>query len=97
MKTILNYSDWLNENNKTSRPLKSIKDLDINRKFTRDPRTGDKYETELFPMFKRLKPRIDALPKKPSLEEFFAIMQNSDDQFYSMVQGETLAQPGVVS
>jgi hypothetical protein len=46
-------------------------------------------------MFKRLKPRIDALPKKPSLEEFFAIMQNSDDQFYSMVQGETLAQPDV--
>ena len=94
MKTILTYSDWLSENHQP-RPLKKIKELDINRKFTRDPHTGDKYETELFQMFKRLKPRIDALPKKPSLEEFFAMLQNSDNQFYTMVQADTLAQPDV--
>lgn len=94
MKSILTYTDWLSENHQ-KRPLRSIKDLDINRKFTRDPHTGDKYETELFQMFKRLKPRIDALPKKPSLEEFFAMLQNSDNQFYTMVQADTIAQPDV--
>lgn len=94
MKTILTYSDWLSENHQP-RPLKKISELGINRKFTRDPHTGDKYETELFQMFKRLKPRIDALPRKPSLEEFFAMMQNSDNQFYSMVQADTIAQPDV--
>ncbi len=94
MKTLLTYKDWLVESHKP-RPLKNIKELDINRKFGRNPHTGDKYETELFPMFKRLKPRIDALSKKPSLEEFFAMLQNSDDQFYTMVQADTLAQPDV--
>jgi hypothetical protein len=94
MKAILTYGEWLTENHQP-RPIKSIKELDINRKFTRDPHTGDRYETELFQMFKRLKPRIDALPKKPSLEEFFAMLQNSDNQFYTMVQADTLAQPDV--
>jgi len=46
-------------------------------------------------MFRRLKPRIESLPKKPTLEEFFAMMQNSDNQFYSMVQADTLAQPDI--
>jgi len=46
-------------------------------------------------MFRRLKPRIDALSKKPTLEEWFAMMQNSDNQFYSMVQADTLAQPDI--
>ena len=86
--------DWLLENSQP-RPLKQISDLGINRKFGRHPQTGDKYETELFPMFRRLRPRIEALPKKPTLEEFFAMMQNSDNQFYSMVQADTLAQPDV--
>jgi hypothetical protein len=94
MKAILNFSGWLTENEQ-ARPLRQIHELGINRKFGRDPFTGDKYETELFPMFRRLQPRIDALPKKPTLEEFFELMQNSDNQFYSMVQADTLAQPDV--
>lgn len=94
MTVFLKYSEWLTENH-NPRPLKQISDLDINRKFGRNPHTGDKYETELFPMFRRLKPRIDALSKKPTLEEWFAMMQNSDNQFYSMVQADTLAQPDV--
>lgn len=94
MKAILTYKDWLTESQQ-KRPIKSIKELDINRKFTRDPHTGDRYETELFQMFKRLKPRIDALSRKPSLEEFFAMLQNSDNQFYTMVQADTIAQPDV--
>lgn len=95
MTQILKFTNWLSENEQRPRSLKHISDLGINRKFSRDPFTGDKYETELFPMFRRLKPRIDALPKKPTLEEFFILMQNSDDQFYSMVQADTLAQPDV--
>ena len=95
MKTLLNFNDWLLENVAQPRPLKKISDLGINRKFGRNPHTGDKYETELFPMFRRLKPRIDALPKKPTLEEFFAMLQNSDNQFYSMIQADTLSQPDV--
>jgi hypothetical protein len=94
MKLLSTYSDWLNENH-NPRPLRKLTELDINRKFGRNPQTGDKYETELFPMFRRLKPRIEALSKKPSLEEWFAMMQNSDNQFYSMVQADTLAQPDV--
>ena len=95
MKTLLNFNDWLLENVTQARSLRKISDLGINRKFGRNPQTGDKYETELFPMFRRLKPRIEALPKKPTLEEFFAMMQNSDNQFYSMVQADTLSQPDV--
>lgn len=95
MKNLLTFTDWLLESNSQPRPLKKISDLGINRKFGRNPHTGDKYETELFQMFRRLKPRIDALPKKPTLDEFFAMMQNSDNQFYSMVQADTLAQPDV--
>lgn len=94
MKTLLKFTDWISENSQP-RPLKQISDLGINRKFGRHPHTGDKYETELFPMFRRLKPRIESLPKKPTLEEFFAMLQNSDNQFYSMVQADTLAQPDV--
>lgn len=94
MNTLLSFKNWLLENSQP-RPLKKISDLGINRKFGRHPHTGDKYETELFPMFRRLKPRIEALPKKPTLEEFFAMMQNSDNQFYSMVQADTLAQPDI--
>ena len=95
MTRIHTFSTWITESEQAPRPLRKIEDLDINRKFTRDPFTGDKYETELFPMFRRLKPRIEALPKKPTLEEFFELMQNSDNQFYSMVQADTLAQPDV--
>jgi hypothetical protein len=95
MTTILTFNTWVSENIEHPRPLKQLSDLGINRKFGRNPHTGDKYETELFPMFRRLKPRIEALPKKPTLEEWFAMMQNSDNQFYSMVQADTLAQPDI--
>lgn len=95
MATIVNFNTWVSENIEHPRPLKQLSDLGINRKFGRNPHTGDKYETELFPMFRRLKTRIAAIPKKPTLEEWFAMMQNSDNQFYSMVQADTLAQPDV--
>lgn len=94
MKTILTFDTWLAENAQ-ARPIKSLSDLHINRKFEKDQFTGDKYETELFPMFRRLKPRIEALSKKPNLEEWFIMMQNSDNQFYSMVQADVLGQPDV--
>ena len=94
MKLILTFNNWLFEN-AIARPQKRLHELDINRKFSKDQFTGDKYETELFPMFRRLKPRIEALAKKPNLEEWFAMMQNSDNQFYSMVQAGVLGQPDV--
>lgn len=94
MRNVLDFGDWLLESSQ-ARPVRQIEELGINRKFGRDPQTGDKYETELFPMFRRLKPRIDALPKKPSLSEFFMMLQNSDNQFYTMVQADTIAQPDV--
>lgn len=93
MKTVLTFNNWLTENK--TRPLKELSELDINRKFGRNPHTGDKYETELFPMFRRLKGRIESLDKKPNLHEWFAMMQNSDNQFYSMVQSDSLGQPDV--
>lgn len=94
MTKLLRFSDWVNEG-VVKRPTKKIEDLDINRRFRKDPFTGDKYETELFAMFKRLQPRIQALEKMPSVEEWFEMMQNSDDQFYAMVQAEELGQPDV--
>jgi hypothetical protein len=92
---LLKFNDWANENLTHKRPTKKITDLDINRRFKKDPFTGDKYETELFAMFKRLQPRIQALEKKPNLDEWFEMMQNSDNQFYAMVQAEELGQPDV--
>jgi hypothetical protein len=94
MNTILRFNDWLAESAEPKpRPLKKIMDLGINRKFPNDPMTGDKYETELFPMFKRLMPRIQQLPRKPGIDDWFAMMQNSDDQFYTMVQAGTIGRP----
>lgn len=91
---ILKYDEWLLES-QVKRPLKQLTELGINRKFNRDPQTGDKYETELFPMFRKLRSRFSVLPKKPNLHEFFAMMQNSDNQFYAMVQADSIAQPDV--
>jgi hypothetical protein len=97
MKYINHFNNWeVNESSEPSqRPLKKLKDLGINRKFPNDPMTGDKYETELFPMFRRLMPRIQALPKKPGLDDWFIMMQNSDNQFYTMVQADELGRPDV--
>ena len=95
MKMLLNFNDWLAENAVQQRPTKKITDLNINRQFSKDPFTGDKYETELFAMFRRLKPRIEALPVKPNLDEWFEMMQNSDNQFYAMVQADEFGQPDV--
>ena len=95
MKLLLNFNDWLAENAVQQRPTKKIPELNINRQFSKDPFTGDKYETELFAMFRRLKPRIEALPVKPNLDEWFEMMQNSDNQFYAMVQADELGQPDV--
>ena len=94
MKLILDYTNWIAEN-MMQRHHKKLSELDINRKFSKDQFTGDKYETELFPMFRRLKPRIEALGRKPNIEEWFIMMQNSDNQFYSMVQAGVLGQPDV--
>ena len=84
---LLQFSTWLTEN---SRPLIKLSDLDINRKYKHE-----RYEYELFPMFRRLKTRINELDKMPTLEEWFAMMQNSDAQFYTLVQTAQLGQPDV--
>jgi hypothetical protein len=82
----LSFNTWLNE---TAKPLKKLADLDINRKIP-----IDRYETELFPRFERLRLKIQALPKKPNLEEFFAILQQ-DNEFYTRVMSDEFAQPDI--
>ena len=49
----------------------------------------------LFPRFRRLQIRINQLEKSPNLRDWFAMMQNSDAEFYSMVQTGALGQPDV--
>lgn len=82
----LSFESWLNE---ASRPLKQLSELEVNRKISMD-----RYETELFPRFERLKQQVQNLPKKPSLEEFFAFMQQ-DNEFYTRVMGGEFAQPDI--
>lgn len=77
---------WLLEN---SKPLRKVSELEINRKIP-----IDRYETELFPRFERLKSKIKALPNSPNLEEFFAIMQQ-DNEFYTRVMADEFAQPDI--
>lgn len=84
---IISFSQWINE---TARPLRNLTDLDVNRRYK-----GTRYEYELFPRFRRLKVRIQELGKKPSLENWFTMMQNSDNEFYTMVQTGALGQPDV--
>jgi len=85
--SILQFEEWVNE---TYRPLRALGDLDINRRYK-----GTRYEYELFPRFRRLQSRIRQLNKKPGLEEWFVMMQNSDNEFYSMVLTGALGQPDV--
>jgi hypothetical protein len=80
------FDTWLLEN---SKPLRKVSELGINRKIP-----IDRYETELFPRFERLKLKIQALPKSPNLEEFFAILQQ-DNEFYTRVMADEFAQPDV--
>ena len=80
------FDTWLLEN---SKPLRKVSELGINRKIP-----IDRYETELFPRFERLKLKIQALPKSPNLEEFFAILQQ-DNEFYTRVMADEVAQPDV--
>jgi hypothetical protein len=80
------FTQWLSEN---SKPLKKLSDLGINRKIP-----IDRYETELFPRFERLKKNIQQLPKSPNLDEFFAIMQG-DNEFYTRVMADEFAQPDI--
>jgi hypothetical protein len=82
----LSFNTWLAEN---SKPLKKLSDLGINRKIP-----IDRYETELFPRFERLKLKIQAMPKMPSLDEFFAILQQ-DNEFYTRVMSDEFAQPDI--
>ena len=84
---VSNFKDWLVE---TNRPLRKLSDLGINRNFK-----GERYEYELFPRFRRLKIRVDQLEKTPKLEEWFNMMQNSDAEFYTLVQTDVLGQPDV--
>lgn len=77
---------WLLEN---SKPLRKVSELEINRKIP-----IDRYETELFPRFERLKSKIKVLPNSPNLEEFFAIMQQ-DNEFYTRVMADEFAQPDI--
>lgn len=82
----LTFTDWLNE---SERPLKKLSELEVNRKIP-----IDKYETELFPRFQRLKAKLATISKKPTIDEFFAWMQR-DNEFYSRVMGGEFAQPDI--
>jgi len=84
---VLRFNNWISEN---SRPLKKLEDLDINRKYK-----NDRYEYELFPRFRRLKEQIRQLDHKPTLVEWFNMMQNMDAEFYTLVQTGELGQPDV--
>jgi Zn-dependent protease with chaperone function len=84
---LLTFNTWLSEN---TRHLVKLSDLDINRKYK-----DERYEYELFPRFRRLKARINELDKMPTLEHWFAMMQNSDAEFYTLVQTGELGQPDV--
>lgn len=83
---VLRFNSWLNEN---ERPLKKLSELEINRKIP-----IDRYETELFPRFERIKKHVQTLHRKPSLEEFFAIAQH-DNEFYTKVMAGEFAQPDI--
>ncbi|MFA7156768.1 MAG: hypothetical protein WC123_03655 [Bacilli bacterium] len=85
--TVLSFNNWISEN---SRPTRKVTDLDTNRRY-KDTR----YEYELYQRFKRLIPRINQLPKKPDLNEWFIMMQNSDNEFYTLVITGALGQPDV--
>lgn len=89
---ILAFNNWLFENSGSlvKRPLRKLEDLSINRKFK-----GTRYESELFPRFRRLKARIQQMDKMPNLTEWFNLMQNSDAEFYTLVQTDELGQPDV--
>lgn len=82
----LTFKDWLSE---SQRPLRKISDLAVNRKIS-----IENYETELFPRFERLKQQVQAMPKKPNLEEFFAWAQG-DNEFYTRVMADEFAQPDI--
>ena len=90
---VLSFSNWLVENSNQltiKRPLRKLEDLGINRKYK-----GTRYEAELFPRFRRLKVRIQEMDKMPNLQEWFELMQNSDAEFYTLVQTDALGQPDV--
>lgn len=80
------FNTWLAESQK---PIRKISELEVNRKIS-----TEKYEIELFPRFQRLKVRIQALDKKPNLEQFFALMQQ-DNEFYARVMAGEFAQPDI--
>ncbi len=83
---VQSFNDWLLESTK---PLCKLSDLEVNRKIP-----IDRYETELFPRFERLKVKIQAMPKSPNLDEFFAVMQQ-DNEFYTRVMANEFAQPDI--
>jgi hypothetical protein len=90
---VLPFLDWLVENateNQIKRPLRKLEDLSINREYK-----GTRYEAELFPRFRRLKARIQQMDKMPNLQDWFILMQNSDAEFYTLVQTGELGQPDV--
>ena len=90
---VLSFNNWLFESDQPAqikRPLRKLEDLDINRKYK-----GTRYESELFPRFRRLKVRIQQMEKMPNLQEWFELMQNSDAEFYTLVQTDELGQPDV--
>ena len=88
---VLSFTNWLGESEQhIKRPLRKLEDLGINRKYK-----GTRYESELFPRFRRLKIRIQQMEKMPNLQEWFELMQNSDAEFYTLVQTGELGQPDV--
>lgn len=88
---VLTFDKWINENSvPMQKPLRQLSDLDSNRRYK-----STRYEYELLPRFKRLEGRIGALSRKPRLDEWFLLMQNSDNEFYTLVITGALGQPDV--
>lgn len=84
---ILSFTDWVHE---SFRPFRKLQDLSLNRRYK-----GTRYDSELFPRFRRLQKHFYSLDKKPKLEDWFVQMQNSDNEFYTMVVTGALGQPDV--
>ena len=93
MKHITLFENWntqIQPSVASDRPLRKLSELGINRLFK-----DERYEYELFPRFRRLQLQHDEFEKKPNLEQWFIMMQNSDAEFYTLVQTGALGQPDV--
>lgn len=83
MNRILEYNNF---KKKVPRPTKTLKEMGKYRRFL-----GDRYRLELLPMFIHLNRKWGSL----KLPEWFEMVQQFDDVFYTYVFSGDLAQPDV--